>query len=39
MHAFTDTELHMPKAGIAFEEKANRRSWQAFVDFLEEIFA
>lgn len=39
VHAFTDTELYMPERGIAFEAKANRRSWRAMVDFLEEVFA
>lgn len=39
VHAFTDRELYKPEAGIAFEEKANRRSWRAMVDFLEEVFA
>lgn len=39
MHAFTDTEMNMPERGIAFEANANRRSWKAMVDFLEEVFA
>jgi len=38
MHAFTDTEMNMPERGIAFEATANRRSWKAMVDFLEEVF-
>jgi dienelactone hydrolase len=37
-HAFTDTELYMPAMGILFEEKANRRSWLAMVNFFEEVF-
>lgn len=38
-HAFTDTELNMPEMGIAFEPKANRRSWVAMLNFLQEAFA
>jgi dienelactone hydrolase len=37
-HAFTDTELYLPDMGILYEEKANRRSWLAMVDFFEEVF-
>jgi len=40
-HAFTDKELEGKpplRPGVAFDEKANRRSWQAMKDFLAELF-
>ncbi|RYD48489.1 MAG: dienelactone hydrolase family protein [Sphingomonadales bacterium] len=39
-HAFTDVDRKVSKVpGIAFEPKADRRSWQAMENFLGEIFA
>ena len=40
-HAFTDVELAGKpplRPGVAYEEKADRRSWQAMQDFLAELF-
>lgn len=40
-HAFTDVELKGKpplRPGVAYEEKADRRSWQAMKDFLAELF-
>jgi dienelactone hydrolase len=40
-HAFTDKELEgkLPlRPGVAYDERANRRSWQAMKDFLTELF-
>ena len=40
-HAFTDVDLagRGPlRPGVAYEEKADRRSWQAMKDFLAELF-
>ncbi|MBY8829004.1 dienelactone hydrolase family protein [Hephaestia mangrovi] len=40
-HAFTDVELKGKppiRPGVAYEEKADRRSWQAMKDFLTELF-
>lgn len=40
-HAFTDIELKGKppiRPGVAYEEKADRRSWQATKDFLTELF-
>lgn len=40
-HAFTDVELKGKpplRPGVAYEEKADRRSWQAMQDFLRELF-
>lgn len=40
-HAFTDVELKGKpplRPGVAYEEKADRRSWQAMKDFLRELF-
>jgi dienelactone hydrolase len=41
-HAFTDIVLKgqpAPRPGVAYDEKADRRSWQAAKDFLAELFA
>ncbi len=38
LHAFTNPEANDPDHGVAYDETANRRSWQAMVNFLEEIF-
>jgi len=39
-HAFTDVELKGKplRPGVAYEDKADRRSWQAMKDFLRELF-
>lgn len=39
-HAFTDTDLRGRPAhpGVAYEERADRRSWAAMRDFLAELF-
>jgi len=40
-HAFTDVELKGkpgPRPGVAYDEKADRRSWKAMQDFLAETF-
>ncbi|MGN6270650.1 MAG: dienelactone hydrolase family protein [Sphingomonas sp.] len=40
-HAFTDAALKGKpplRPGVAYEEKADRRSWQAMKDFLRELF-
>ena len=38
-HAFTDTALIQPAApGVAYEGRADRRSWKAMSDFLAELF-
>jgi dienelactone hydrolase len=37
-HAFTDHDVNMPDKGIAYEEKADRRSYRAMVDFLGDLF-
>jgi dienelactone hydrolase len=38
-HAFTDVDLVTPAApGVAYDERADRRSWKAMSDFLAELF-
>ena len=39
-HAFTDASLKgaSPRPGVGYEEKADRRSWQACSEFLGELF-
>jgi dienelactone hydrolase len=37
MHAFTNPEANMPERGLAYDEKATRRSWQAMENFLGEV--
>lgn len=39
-HAFTDVELkgRATRPGVAYEERADRRSWQAVTNFLSELF-
>lgn len=39
MHAFAVPDTNAPDMGAQFQETANRRSWRAMEDFLEEIFA
>lgn len=38
MHAFTNPEAKDPAFGTVYNEDADRRSWQALDNFLEEIF-
>lgn len=38
LHAFTNPEANDPDHGVAYDSTADRRSWQAMVNFLEEIF-
>ena len=38
MHAFTNPEANDPGFGTVYSETADRRSWQAMDNFLEEIF-
>ncbi|CAN5387832.1 dienelactone hydrolase family protein [soil metagenome] len=38
-HAFTDEAVNMPEKGLAYNADADRRSWQAMANFLEECFA
>lgn len=37
-HAFTDKSVNMPEKALAYSPDADRRSWKATVDFLEELF-
>ncbi|MGA1849667.1 dienelactone hydrolase family protein [Sphingobium yanoikuyae] len=37
-HAFTDGSVHMPEKGLAYSADADRRSFRAMVNFLEELF-
>lgn len=37
-HAFTDATVDMPERGMAYSASADRRSWKAMVDFLDELF-
>jgi dienelactone hydrolase len=37
-HAFTDESVHMPEKGLAYSANADRRSFRAMVNFLEELF-
>jgi dienelactone hydrolase len=38
MHAFTNPEADDPGFGTVYNEAADRRSWQALLNFLDEIF-
>lgn len=38
VHAFTNPKVHDIKSGLAFDAKANMRSWQAMCNFFDEIF-
>ncbi|HEX7783545.1 MAG TPA: dienelactone hydrolase family protein [Sphingobium sp.] len=38
-HAFTDEGTNIPERGIVYNPDADRRSWQASLNFLDEIFA
>lgn len=37
-HAFTDESVHMPEKGLAYSADADRRSFRAMANFLEELF-
>ena len=37
-HAFTDESVHMPEKGLAYSADADRRSFRAMVNFLDELF-
>jgi len=37
-HAFTDHAINMPDKGLAYNEDADRRSFRAMTNFLEELF-
>lgn len=39
MHAFTAVGAHAPERGIAYNEDADRRSWESTLSFFKEIFA
>lgn len=39
VHAFTNPEANMPDNGILYDASADRRSWVAMRNFLEEVFA
>jgi dienelactone hydrolase len=39
MHSFTVPTAHNPEAGMLYSPSADRRSWEAFKDFLAEVFA
>ena len=39
MHAFTHAEANAPENGVKYDEKAARRSWQAMINFVEEVIA
>ncbi len=38
-HAFTDHDAKMPERGMAYQPDADRRSFKAMADFLEEVLA
>lgn len=38
VHAFTNPVVHDVKSGMAFNEKANHRSWQSMRNFFDEVF-
>lgn len=39
LHAFTHPGVNMPEMGVKYDEKADKRSWQAMVNFFEEVLA
>ena len=39
MHAFTNPEANDPGFGTVYDAKADKRSWQAMANFLEEVFS
>jgi len=38
VHSFTNMRYDLPEQGTAYSEKAERRSWRAMANFLDEIF-
>ena len=38
LHGFTKPSVNQPEIGAVYDEKADRRSWQALLNFLAEIF-
>ncbi len=38
MHAFTNPSANDPDVGTVYEPRADKRSWNAMLDFLEEVF-
>jgi len=38
LHAFTNPEANNPDLGAIYNKKADKRSWQTLVNFLEELF-
>jgi dienelactone hydrolase len=38
MHAFTNPDANDPEMGTVYDAKADRRSWQAMTNFLDELF-
>ena len=38
VHGFTNPLANMPEMGVLYNEAADRRSWQALQNFLEEVF-
>jgi dienelactone hydrolase len=38
MHAFTNPDANDPEMGTVYNAKADRRSWQAMTNFLDELF-
>jgi len=38
VHGFTNPANHDPDHGLVYDEKADKRSWQAMVDFFREVF-
>ena len=39
VHGFTNPLANMPEMGVLYNEAADRRSWQALQNFLEEVFS
>ena len=37
-HAFTNPAANDPERGTVYDEVADRRSWQAMTNFLDEVF-
>ncbi|MEO9965733.1 MAG: dienelactone hydrolase family protein [Reichenbachiella sp.] len=37
-HAFTNPAAKFPEKGMFYQEKSNRRAWQAMINFFEELF-
>lgn len=39
VHAFTNPAVHDKSRGLAFDERASKRSWQAMINFFKEILS